>query len=191
MTTFNNNNQDNDISMNNNESNVKYVLHIFLDPRNNHEEQYQERINSHNEKLLINRYNDSGFDLFVPEDIMLNPNQVNKIDFRIKCEMKKKKNNSYIPSAFYLYPRSSISKSKFRLANNVGIIDSGYRGNLIGMFDVIYSNEDIKCAKGTRLLQICSPTLEPFEIKLVENDNSLSTTTRNTNGFGSTGGTNE
>ena len=48
------------------------------------------------------------------------------------------------------------------------------------MFDMITSNEDIKCAKGTRLLQICSPTLEPFEIKLVENDNSLSTTTRNT-----------
>ena len=31
---------------------------------------------------------------------------------------------------FYVYPRSSISKTPLRMANSVGIIDSGYRGNL-------------------------------------------------------------
>ena len=168
----------------------KYLLKIFIDTENNDNMIYEERINNHNEKLFTSTFLDSGFDILVPNDIIMKPNQVNKIDFKIKCEMMMKVNDdNYIPSAFYLYPRSSISKSKFRLANNVGIIDSGYRGNLIGMFDVIYSYEDVKCAKGTRLLQICSPTLEPFEIKLVENDNTLSVTNRNTNGFGSTGGT--
>ena len=81
----------------------------------------------------------------------------------------------------------SISKTKFRLANNVGIIDSGYRGNLIGMFDVLYSNMPVKCEKGTRLLQICTPTLEPFKIVMVESDNDLSTTNRGSSGLGSTG----
>ena len=31
---------------------------------------------------------------------------------------------------YYLYPRSSISKTPLILANSVGIIDSGYRGNI-------------------------------------------------------------
>ena len=36
--------------------------------------------------------------------------------------------------AYQLYPRSSMSKYPLMLANHVGIIDSGYRGNLIGAF---------------------------------------------------------
>ena len=36
-----------------------------------------------------------------------------------------------------MYPRSSIYKTPLRLANNTGIIDSGYRGNLMGAFDNI------------------------------------------------------
>ena len=38
-------------------------------------------------------------------------------------------NNNYL--SYYLYPRSSISKLNIRLANSVGIIDSGYRGKSI------------------------------------------------------------
>ena len=41
-----------------------------------------------------------------------------------------------------MYPRSSLSKTMLRLANSVGIIDAGYRGHLIGMFDVINNEEN-------------------------------------------------
>jgi len=36
--------------------------------------------------------------------------------------------SSLIPLSFYIAPRSSISKTPFRLANSIGIIDSGYKG---------------------------------------------------------------
>ncbi len=35
------------------------------------------------------------------------------------------------PTGFYLYPRSSISKTRMRLANSVGIINARYRDELI------------------------------------------------------------
>ena len=34
-------------------------------------------------------------------------------------------------SGYYLYPCSSIVKTPFKVANTVGIIDSGYRGEVI------------------------------------------------------------
>jgi dUTPase len=34
-------------------------------------------------------------------------------------------------TSYYLYPRSSLSKTSFQLANSVGVIDAGYRGNLM------------------------------------------------------------
>ena len=88
---------------------------------------------------------------------------------------------NYKPTAFYLYPRSSISKTNFRLANNVGIIDSGYRGNIGAYFDCKCNT---KIVKNQRLLQICSNTLEPFYVVLVDN---LNITERGKNGFGSSG----
>ena len=90
------------------------------------------------------------------------------------------------PMGYYLYPRSSISKTAFRMSNSVGIIDSGYRGNLCAYFDVntntstsMYTVESMQ-----RLVQICSPTLEPFYVFLVDH---LDSTERGGNGFGSSG----
>ena len=87
------------------------------------------------------------------------------------------------PSAFYMYPRSSISKTPFRLANNTGIIDSGYRGNLGAYLDC-FSGSTEQISKGSRLLQICAPDLKPFRVIIVEN---LDRTFRGAGGFGSTG----
>ena len=47
------------------------------------------------------------------------------------------------------------------MANSVGIIDAGYRGNIIGCFDNI-TDEAYVIEEGTRLLQICE-TLEPIQ----------------------------
>jgi len=130
---------------------------------------------------------DSGFDLYVPNDIIFKPYEVKFIDFGIQCEMIDKNKNNI---SYYLYPRSSISKTPLLLANSVGIIDAGYRGNIIGAVRYIpfsgSENEDYILKKDTRLLQICSPSLSPLVSEIVEN---LSETTRGSGGFGSTGGT--
>ena len=54
---------------------------------------------------------------------------------------------------YYLYPRSSISKTPLRLCNSVGIIDAGYRGNIMAFVDNIDEDYDL----GTRLFQLCDP----------------------------------
>tara|TARA_B110000114_G_C15069789_1_gene389101 strand:+ start:92 stop:646 length:555 start_codon:yes stop_codon:yes gene_type:complete len=148
---------------------------------------YQANAMKHNENIYHNNFADSGFDLFVPKEQFLSTSRATKVDLMVKCEMVRHQNT---PSAFYLYPRSSISKTPFRLANNVGIIDSGYRGSLGAMFDVrnnITNESEVRCDKHTRLVQICGPTLEPFKVVIVESDSELSTTARGSGGFGSTG----
>jgi dUTP pyrophosphatase len=89
--------------------------------------------------------------------------------------------NDLTPSAFYLYPRSSISSTPLRLANSVGIIDSGYRGEIKACFD---SMDTYSVKKNQRLVQLCTPTLEPMYVLVV---NALTETARGQGGFGSTG----
>jgi dUTP pyrophosphatase len=103
------------------------------------------------------------------------------------------------PCGFYLYPRSSISKTRMRLANSVGIIDAGYRGDLIAAVDTIgiFGSTDIwhiwnetlaPVKKYDRYFQVCAPDLSPFLVHLVETEQELSPPTeRGTGGFGSTG----
>ena len=168
-----------------------YTLYMYISSDDdNLQSMYMNKVTSHNTHVNNEYCADSGFDIFVTENQTLCVDKVNKINFYLRCEMvKTDQNGTKTPSPFYLYPRSSISKSHFRLANNVGIIDSGYRGDLMGMFDVIYSLKDVECESGTRLLQICTPTLEPFKIVIVKNTEELSNTQRGEGGFGSSGGT--
>lgn len=103
------------------------------------------------------------------------------------------------PCGFYLYPRSSISKTRMRLANSVGIIDAGYRGDLIAAVDTIgvFGSTDIwhiwketlsPIKKYDRYFQVCAPDLSPFIVHIVEREEDLSPpTTRGHGGFGSTG----
>ena len=49
------------------------------------------------------------------------------------------------------------------MANNVGIIDSGYRGHLLAKLDCIQEKEEAVIEKHSRLFQVCSPNLLPFE----------------------------
>ena len=145
---------------------------------------YKKQIERLNQSLEENSYPDSGFDLYSPENLEFPSRtrriQTKKLDLKIQCAMY---DGHGRPSAFYMYPRSSISKTPFRLANNTGIIDSGYRGNLGAYFDC-FSGSTEQITKGSRLLQICSPDLKPFKVVLVSN---LNNTHRGAGGFGSTG----
>jgi len=145
---------------------------------------YSERIKDHNKNITENPNPDSGFDLGVPEEIILydKMNNSHMIDFKIKCKMVNKKNNS---CGFYLYPRSSISKTPLMLSNQVGIIDSGYRGFIKGAFRNLRGG-DYLINKFTRLLQICGSSLEPFKVVLIDSEDELGDTIRGEGGFGST-----
>ena len=103
------------------------------------------------------------------------------IDLQIQCEGLSDSNGQNV--SYYLHCRSSISKTPLRLANSVGIIDSGYRGNIMVAVDNI-DNEPYTIEKGTRLFQICGPTLEPITMDIGD---ELSNSERGSNGVGSTG----
>ena len=83
-----------------------------------------------------------------------------------------KTNMSRVGCGFYTHPRSSISKTPLMLANHTGgVIDYGYRGNLIGAFRWLPSGgEDISytVVQYTRLLQICHPSLCPMYIQVID-----------------------
>lgn len=145
-------------------------------------ELYTTQIEKHNANTLKGHYN-AGFDLIFPEDIVIELNNVTMASMKVKCEMVDSNGN---PLSYYMYPRSSISKTPLMLANHVGIIDSGYRGEIIGAFACVRSSSDYKVYKYTRLLQLCHPSLSPFLVKLVD-VSELSVTERGEGGFGSTG----
>jgi len=179
-------------------------LKIFVTGSNNLKNMYYAAVDRHNKNLINNTFIDAGFDLFLPENEYpneidkwgetvrffekgLEANHVNKVDFKLKCSAQMYCDTGKIfNTGYYMYPRSSLSKTKLRLANSVGIIDSGYRGNLIGMFDVI--NVDYYAKVNDRLLQICAPGLLPIYVEIVNFENELGNETeRGSGGFGSTG----
>tara|TARA_Y100000816_G_scaffold250873_1_gene201035 strand:+ start:1109 stop:1795 length:687 start_codon:yes stop_codon:yes gene_type:complete len=132
----------------------------------------------------------AGFDLFCPEDTESIGAQKVVLDHKIKSCMRVVGENEQFVS-YYLYSRSSLPlRTPLRLANNVGIIDSGYRGNIKGVFDNIagYDFMDFTIEFGTRLLQICPPNLEyPMKIIIVDDVSNLGETERGEGSFGSTG----
>lgn len=166
---------------------------------------YEDKVEEHNQKVYGSQYPDSGFDLFIPFDYSeheygYTDNRLSPVTFRaplgVKCSMSRF-NSVYKKSSatgYYLYPRSSIVKTPFRLSNSVGIIDSGYRGEIMAVVDNIDAvNNDIKTCLNkymppmSRMFQICSPTLEPFMIQIVDSEDKLGLTERGSGGFGSTG----
>jgi dUTP pyrophosphatase len=162
---------------------------------------YTEKTAAHNKKVAESAYPDSGFDLLTPynvysHDFGYTDNRLSSVTFRVplgvKCAMSE---TAYQKATrYYLYPRSSIVKTPFRMANSVGIIDAGYRGEIMGVVDNIdAANNDISaCLERymqpmSRVFQICAPSLEPFFVRIVEHENELGVTERGSGGFGSTG----
>ena len=83
--------------------------------------------------------------------------------------------------AAFIFPRSSISKMDVRLSNCVGIIDSGYRGEIIVKFDKKGNNH---YHIGDRVAQLM--ILRVPDIWFVEVDD-LQDSQRGSGGFGSSG----
>lgn len=83
-----------------------------------------------------------------------------------------------------LFPRSSISKYDLILANSVGVLDSGYRGEVKFRFKMTNQTSSAKQYEiGDKIGQIM---IVPYpQIEFVEGE--LSDTERGTGGFGSSG----
>ena len=172
------------------------VMHLKLFVSNNDDElkqRYQNAAALHNANLLSNDFIDAGFDLFVPFSHDINNNNSNnmtllKVNHQVQCcAQMYTDTNKVFYTGYYMDPRSSISKTSYRLANSRGIIDSGYRGNLIGMLDIIRQPQT-EIQKFDRLLQICAPGLEPIYVEVVDSLSELGEeTARGTGGIGSSG----
>ena len=177
------------------------VLRVFVDSDDDHlRDMYRNAALAHNNKLLTNmQHIDAGFDLFAPETIEFfgpgwpQKSPVNKLDFKICCaaRMHADTGKNY-NTGYYMHPRSSLSKTQLRLANSTGIVDAGYRGHLIGMFDVVNSPPNSQSSysgmKCDRYLQICAPGLVPIVVEIVDSLRDLGDETeRGAGGFGSTG----
>ena len=85
-----------------------------------------------------------------------------------------------------LFPRSSVTKKDLRLANSVGVIDSGYRGEILLKFDkTAGEHQDAKLYEnGERCGQLVIVPIPTVELVFTED---LDKTDRDLGGFGSTG----
>lgn len=84
-------------------------------------------------------------------------------------------------------PRSGLSaKTKLRVANSPGTIDSNYRGELCIIVDNI-GGDSIIVRKGDRIAQLVLAPVPVWEWEEVDSLDKLGTSDRGNNGFGSTG----
>lgn len=119
---------------------------------------------------------DAGMDLTITE-VIKNTTEDVSYGFGIALE---------IPSGFVglVFPRSSIRKTDLLLTNSVGVIDSGYRGEIQATFKKTLGESSVIYEVGERGAQII--ILPHPKINFVNSDN-LSNSERGDGGFGSTG----
>jgi dUTP pyrophosphatase len=139
---------------------------------------------------------DAGLDL-VCTNVHFSPDGYVEYDTSIGVE---------IPEGYVglIFPRSSMSKFPTRLANSVGVIDSGYRGSIkVRMRPDLFKDNLVheKAEDGTVHAgfwigsrsyykegdKIAQLVVVPYAMVEIEEVQELSTTARDTGGFGSTG----
>lgn len=137
---------------------------------------------------------DAAWDCYAGEDVTI-PNSVARDSAETQAKLIGLGFCMELPKGYHaeIVPRSSIGlKTTLRQPNSVGIIDSGYRGEVKVMYEL---NDFSKIAlttdscrytvrKGERICQML--IVKDPEVKLVQVD-ELSDSTRGTGGFGSTG----
>ena len=132
-----------------------------------------------NQNAVIPTYSkvgDAGMDLTITSEI---ENTSFSVSYGFGIAME-------IPKGFVglVFPRSSVRNQDLILSNCVGVIDSGYRGELQATFKKTNGLDSIKYKTGDRGAQI---VILPYpQIKMTEVEN-LSNSERGSGGFGSTG----
>ena len=120
---------------------------------------------------------DAGLDLYVPEGqgCLVRPGAVYTIDLGVRVA---------IPDGHYgqLTLRSSAGKKGLTIPNGIGIIDSGYRGNIKLLVAAL--TEPVLVAARERICQLTVLPLPPVDVEVGIVDGN---TDRGDGGFGSTG----
>lgn len=120
---------------------------------------------------------DAGLDLHVPEGqgCLVRPGAIYTIDLGVRVA---------IPDGYYgqLVLRSSAGAKGLTIPHGVGVIDSGYRGNLKVLVAALA--EPVLVAAKDRICQLIILPLPPVDVEIGAVDDN---TSRSTGGFGSTG----
>ena len=127
---------------------------------------------------------DAGFDLYSAAHSVTH-GSCEKISQQARAALYDTRLNLF--RAYWMLPRSSISKTPLRLANSVGLIDAGYRGTLLAAVDN-YDDASFAISAGARLFQLSAPDLLPFDDIQIVDTIPGGPTLRGAGGFGSTGG---
>lgn len=121
---------------------------------------------------------DAAADLYAMEDVIIPAHSYgNKLRTGVKIQL---------PEGWlaFIMPRSSIgAKTPLRLSNSVGLIDSGYRGELGILYDNT-SDQDYHVNQGDRIAQLLVMPNYRFKAKVVD---ILADSDRGEGGFGSSG----
>lgn len=121
---------------------------------------------------------DAAADMYAMEDVTIAPHtQGTPVKTGVHIQLPE----SWVA---FILPRSSIgAKTPLRLSNSVGVIDSGYRGEVRALYDNI-SDEPYEIHKGDRIAQMLVMPSYRFKANIVD---SLEDSDRGEGGFGSTG----
>jgi dUTP pyrophosphatase len=165
---------------------MNYFVHL-IDENDAFLKDYYETFGKKNEIRA-----DSGLDILCPHDIIV---PANSISFKIKLGIQ-----GYIKyvdgrkRGYFLFPRSSLgSKTSLRQSNSVGLIDFGYRGEVMVVVDNV-SSQDHVVKRGDRLCQIVAGDASPIYPVIISGEEfnkqmekESDGNERGMGGFGSTG----
>ena len=121
---------------------------------------------------------DAGLDLFSIEEEIIKAGEAALIRTGIQMELPKGTEGQ-------VRPRSGLAlKHAITVLNSPGTIDEGYRGE-IKIILINHGKEDFKVEKQMRIAQmVIAPVLK---VKLVQEEDALSSSDRDSGGFGSSG----
>lgn len=126
---------------------------------------------------------DAGLDLYVPKgyDWEFTPHEKRTVNTNVQVAIPK----GYVG---LLVARSSLQKKGLMVANSVGVIDAGYRGDLMVVLWNSRGQVDARLNAGERFAQlVLVPIITPSVNVVTESDNDWYDTDRGAGGFGSTG----
>lgn len=165
----------------------KLLFSLGDDIKNQVEEQtnrFEVKVKKLHPDAVIPKYakdGDAGMDLVATQCLS---NTINEVTYGTGIAME-------IPKGYVglVFPRSSIRKTDLSLTNCVGVIDSGYRGEIQATFKKIYGKNNLRVDDndykiGDRIAQIM---IIPYPSITFTEVDELSQTDRGDGGFGSTG----
>lgn len=152
-------------------------------------ERYTNAADAYNSSFFGDR--NSGFDLFNEGDLKIEAKALLRFGIEAAAAAPTGVSLEVETAAFWLCPRSSISKTGLICANSQGLIDKGYRGPIMGAVrNLEWPSAKEFVAAGERLFQLVPGDAQPWNHVLIcrsASDLPRPVTARGAGGFGSTG----